>query len=105
MAKDININDAQWCELVFENRNKSYGAYKMRQTSGKRHTRAFIISVLFIAFLAVLPTLIATVQKLTARHETMNEQTVLTDLSKLEDQVKEENIERATEATPPQVGS
>ena len=101
MAKDINLNDAEWCDLVFENRNKAYGAYRMRQTSSKRHTRAFIIAVLFVAFLAALPTLIDTVAKLTAKHETMDQATVLTDLSKLEDQVKEENIERATEAPPP----
>ena len=101
MAKDINLNDAEWCSLVFEGRNQSYGAFKMRQTSSKRHTRAFIIAVLFIAFLAALPTLISTVQRLTARHETMNDKTVLSDLSKLEDQVKEKNIERAIEAPPP----
>jgi len=101
MAKDINLNDAEWCDLVFEGRNQSYGAYRMRQTSSKRHTRAFIIAFLFVAFLAALPTLIDTVQKLTARHETMDEKTVLTDLSKLEDQVKEENIKRAEEAPPP----
>lgn len=35
------------------------------------------------------------------RKEVMSERTVLSDLSKLEYQVKEENIERATEAPPP----
>jgi len=101
MAKDINLNAADWCDLVFEGRNQKYGAYKMRQTSSKRHVVAFIIGVLFIGFVAVLPTLIDTVKKLTAKREAMTEKTVMSDLAKLEDQVKEENIERATEAPPP----
>jgi periplasmic protein TonB len=101
MAKDINLNSADWCEMVFENKNQSYGAYVMRQTSGKRHVTALIVTFLFVVFLAILPTLITTVKKLTARHESMTEKTVLTDLAKLEDQVKEENIKRATEAPPP----
>jgi len=101
MAKDINLNDAEWCDLVFEHKNKSYGAYRMRQTSSKRHTRAFLIAVLFISFIAALPTLISTVKKLTAKRETMNARTELSNLSKLEDQVKEENIKREPETPPP----
>jgi protein TonB len=99
VAKDININSSEWLDLVFEGKNRSYGAYDMRQTSGKRHTRAFIIVVIFAAFIALLPTLIETVKSYTIR-EVMSEKTQLTDL-KLEDQVKEENIIRQQEAPPP----
>jgi len=101
MAKDINLNDAEWCDLVFEGRNQSYGAFRMRQTSSKRHIRAFLIGTAFVGFLAILPTLISTVQRLTARREVMTEKTVLSNLAKLEDQLKEQNIKRATEAEPP----
>jgi len=99
VAKDININSSEWLDLVFEGKNRSYGAYDMRQTSGKRHTLAFIIIVIFAAFMAVLPTLIETVKSYTIR-DVMSEKTQLTDL-KLEDQVKEENIIRQQEAPPP----
>ncbi|MCX6307879.1 MAG: TonB family protein [Bacteroidia bacterium] len=101
MAKDINLNDAEWCDLVFEGRNQRYGAYRMRQTSSKRHTNSFIISVLFIVFLAALPALISTVKKWTTPREVMNQRTQLTDLSNLEDKLKEENIKRAQEVPPP----
>jgi len=101
MAKDINLNDAEWCDLVFEGRNQSYGAFKMRQTSSKRHLNAFLIGVAFVGFITILPTLISTVQRLTAKHEVMTEKTVLSNLAKIEDQLKEENIKRATEAEPP----
>ncbi|MDD4922495.1 MAG: TonB family protein [Bacteroidales bacterium] len=99
MAKDININSQEWCELVFEGKNKSYGAYYMRKTSGKRHTYAFVISILFLVFVAYLPTLIESVKSRTQR-ESMTEVTELSDL-KLEEQVKEENILRQEEAPPP----
>lgn len=100
MAKDININSSEWCELVFEGKNKGYGAYEMRQSSGDRHTKAFIIMVLFAIFVALLPTLIETVKTITQQKVVMDESTVLSDL-KLEDQVKEENIIRQIEAPPP----
>lgn len=101
MAKDINLNDAEWCDLVFEGRNQGYGAFTMRQTSSNRHIKAFIIGVVFVGFVAILPTLISTVQRLTAKREVMTEKTVMSNLAKLEDQLKEENIKRATEAEPP----
>lgn len=59
--KDINLNSSDWCDIVFEGRNKSYGAYKMRQTSGKRLRLAFLIVVLFFSLFAFLPKLIDTV--------------------------------------------
>jgi periplasmic protein TonB len=100
MAKDINLNSADWCDLVFEGKNKEYGAYVMRQSSSKRHSAAFVIIILFVAFIAVLPTLIQQIQKMTQKREAMTERTVVTDL-KLEDQLKEENIKTAVEAPPP----
>ena len=99
MAKDINLNSEEWCDIVFEGKNQSYGAYKMRQTSPNRHARAFVAGVLVIVFFAYLPTLIEVVKSLRP-HEKMTEVTTLSNL-KVEDQVKEENIQRQTEAPPP----
>ena len=99
MAKDINLNSEEWCDIVFEGKNKSYGAYKMRQTSPNRHARAFVAGILIIAFLAYLPALVEVVKSFRP-HEKMTEVTTLSNL-KVEDQVKEENIQRQTEAPPP----
>ena len=30
----------QWCDLVFENRNREYGAYRLRAQAGQRYRRA-----------------------------------------------------------------
>jgi len=100
VAKDINLNSADWCDLVFEGKNKNYGAYRMRMTSSKRHFIAFGVIVLFTAFLAILPVLIKTVSEALNKRDQMTEVTALSDL-KLEDQVKEENIIHKEEAPPP----
>ena len=45
MAKDINLTSDEWCELVFEGKNKKYGAYYLRKTSDKRHIKALVIVI------------------------------------------------------------
>lgn len=61
MKKAINLNSAEWCEIIFEGKNKEYGAYAMRQSSGKRHIIAFGIIILFVALVAFLPSIISKV--------------------------------------------
>ncbi|MCE5173952.1 MAG: TonB family protein [Bacteroidales bacterium] len=58
MGKYINTNSKEWCDLVFEGRNKRYGAYRIRQSSSKRHILAFIITILSAALLVSIPILI-----------------------------------------------
>jgi len=52
MAHDINLTSQEWLNIIFEGKNKDYGAYKLRQDSSKRHLIAFI-SVAVLAVLAV----------------------------------------------------
>jgi protein TonB len=59
MAKNIKLNSDYWCELVFENKNKVYGAYRLRQTSSKRHIAAFAITLLFVGSVVAIPSLIS----------------------------------------------
>jgi len=100
VAKEIDINSAEWLELVFEGKNKNYGAYRLRNTSGKRHRNALILVVLFVCFIALLPTLIKTIESLRPKHEAMTEERKFADL-KLEDQVKEDKIVETQNAPPP----
>ena len=46
MSSKINIYSEDWCNVVFDNKNKLYGAYEMRNKSGKRHFRALLIAAL-----------------------------------------------------------
>jgi protein TonB len=54
MAK-VDLIDNSWTELVFEGKNKEYGAYVLRKETGKRNVKALLIVLLAIGaiFLAV----------------------------------------------------
>ncbi len=47
MAKDVDLSSKEWCDIVFDGKNKEYGAYQLRATSVKRHTKA-LVSVLIV---------------------------------------------------------
>src|ERR1035437_30716 len=49
MAK-IDLTSLEWRELIFQGKNKEYGAYKMRSESDKRHN----VSIIIIAVVAVV---------------------------------------------------
>ena len=48
----VDLNSNQWIDLVFEGKNKEYGAYKMRTDSKRRHTTALIIVLIAVAVIA-----------------------------------------------------
>lgn len=50
MAK-IDLISRDWTEMVFEGRNKEYGAYRLRKNAGKRNLYSLI--TIFIAALAI----------------------------------------------------
>lgn len=54
MAKNIDLTSKQWCDIVFDGRNKDFGAYVLRQTSKNRHLRAFIYTLIGVAIVALL---------------------------------------------------
>ena len=45
----IDLIDSKWVDLVFENKNKEYGAYKLRKDTGKRNVKALVIVLVSIA--------------------------------------------------------
>ena len=51
MAKEVNLSSREWCDLVFEGKNKDFGAYVIRTESPKRHNKAvlwtFIGAIIF----------------------------------------------------------
>lgn len=53
----LNLLSNQWLEIVFEGRNKNYGAYELRKSITKNTTRAFIIGTILFAVLVSIPTL------------------------------------------------
>ena len=45
----LDLFKRQWLEIVFEGRNKAYGAYELRKTNSKTSVRALIIGTLIFA--------------------------------------------------------
>ncbi len=37
MAKDVDLSSQSWCDIIFEGKNKEFGAYEMRKQSPRRH--------------------------------------------------------------------
>lgn len=57
MLKDYLLNK-EWCDIIFEGKNKSYGAYVIRKGAAKRHTIAMIWVIAAIAIVFFLPSII-----------------------------------------------
>ena len=59
-------NNLSLDELVFENRNKEYGAYDLRTTYPRMLTKSFIIGTVLFLILALSPLIYSTIKRLTA---------------------------------------
>ena len=50
----IDLTRNGWCDLIFEGRNKEYGAYKLRTQTGKRNLKAIITIAILVALCIIL---------------------------------------------------
>ncbi len=102
MSKFINIDSKEWCDLVFEGKNKRYGAYRLRQSSSKRHLYAFGVVFIGMIILSLTPKVIGVVETLTRKPDLGPIEDVV-ELSNLpiEEQVPQENIIKQESAPPP----
>jgi protein TonB len=56
MAQDVDLSSHEWTEIIFEGKNKEFGAYTLRNASAKRHNLAMlsVVAVIILAFLVSL---------------------------------------------------
>ena len=54
MAKDVDLTSREWREIVFEGKNKEFGAYKIREASPARHTKAVVSVLVAVGIILVL---------------------------------------------------
>lgn len=100
MKNSVNLNSSEWCDIVFEGKNKSYGAFELRQSSWKRYILAFGIMLLLVLFIAALPAIISTVKASTGtRAENIKETHILLDLNTPLNKVEE--VVKPTVPEPP----
>lgn len=94
----IDLTSSEWCELIFQDRNRAYGAFKMRSESRKRHTWAMVSVVLLAGIACCIPTLI----KLAAPNKVDEKIVEVAVLSQLEEaEVKQEEFKKVDPITPP----
>ena len=78
MAKDVDLSSSEWIDLIFEGKNKNFGAYPLRKASAKRHNRAMLVILVVLFIVALLGLLANTVlQKNDARPEDQVEQALI----------------------------
>ena len=102
MARDIDLTSQEWRDLIFEGKNKKYGAYYLRKTSNKRHIRAMLIALALAVVVLTLPTLIESV---TPKEKEVEVELGATELSKIDQRkdIPEEKIIEQPKAPPPPV--
>ncbi|WP_029904445.1 energy transducer TonB [Prevotella sp. 10(H)] len=100
MKNLANLNSAEWCDIIFEGKNKSYGAFELRQSSTKRHLIAFGIIVLFAAVVSCLPAIISTINAATAKADTGKYDEVVT-IMEMDNKVAEPEVIQPTIPEPP----
>lgn len=96
MAKDVDLTSSEWRDIVFEGKNKEFGAYKLREASPARHTRAIVSVIIALAIVLVL--LILSISGVFSKPEeeqivTATEQEIATfDSEEIEEEIEEEEF-------------
>ncbi|MDH6353999.1 protein TonB [Dysgonomonas sp. PH5-45] len=101
MGKDINLNSEAWRDLVFEGKNKEYGAYRLRKTSSKRHVVALIVMLCFVGVVIALPYFIEAVKPSKENLGGVDDTFEMTNVQAEEEKKEEEVIPQQELAPPP----
>ena len=100
----VDLVSREWCEIVFEGRNKEYGAYRLRSKAGARNFKSLV--TLFIIFVSIVAIVIAQTVITNAIKESRGpEIEQITELSALEkkEEKKEEKKKVEIEYAKPEV--
>lgn len=87
-------------EIVFENRNKAYGAYDLRTTYRSVLTKAFIFGTILFCVIAITPFVVMKIKQMTAK-DTTEVNANLIEIIPEEDIIIEEKKEEEPPPPPP----
>lgn len=97
MAK-TELTSKEWLDLIFDNRNKSYGAYQLRKGLPHRNFVALIITIILAALVVILPMLVSLMPEAAIDEDEFR----VTELATLEEaEVKDENLVKKVDLAPP----
>lgn len=103
MARNIQLNSSDWCDIVFTGKNKTYGAYALRQSSSKRHLLAFLIVVIFVGVIAGLPSILNAVNPPKEYVQNITGEYTIGGLDDELEKVEEQIVEPSTTPPPPPI--
>ena len=108
MSNSVNLTSKEWCDLVFEGKNKEFGAYVMRQNSAKRHNLAFMWII--IGFIACIVLYFGVSKYLDMKAEEAREallkqqqETIVNQMSEEESEEEVEDIKQEEQQEPEEV--
>lgn len=99
MAIKTDIFSEEWTDLIFQNKNKDYGAYQLRKKSYRRHLIAFSIAVFLFVLISLIPAIMH--QLAPKRHEKNVSIRVMSDLNLKPPSPPNENILKEIPPPPP----
>jgi periplasmic protein TonB len=78
----LDLFTSQWLDLVFEGRNKKYGAYQLRKDNPKTALRSLLLGGFVFALAVSTPKLVDLIPSGDSADNTLDEKVVLIDLNK-----------------------
>ncbi len=84
----IDLLSREWCDLIFEGRNKEYGAYRMRARTGRRQLAAVVIVLGTVVAIAAILAVASVVQNAIKANQDSYETAI--EMSTLKQEKKEE---------------
>ncbi len=86
MKLDIFTN--QWLDIVFEGRNKAYGAYELRKTNTKTATKALIVGAIVFAIAVSTPLILSLLPSSSEADTTLDTKIVTVKMPPKKEEVK-----------------
>jgi len=65
----IDLLGKQWMDIVFEGRNKSYGAYLLRKENSKTNLRALAVGAVVFSLAVASPIILEFISSVTASND------------------------------------
>ncbi len=108
MAKDVDLSSREWCDLIFDGKNKQFGAYELREKSDARHNKAVLLVIIFFIVVALLLSLLNFALEKAAADITdeASQEMVAVDMGEKEEEPEEEQVkmeEEKPEALPEEI--
>lgn len=102
MAKDVDLSSKEWRDIVFEGKNKDFGAYEMRKKSDGRHNKAMIIVVIAVVVIFFALRLVNLALEKAAANivDKASQEIVQVDMGEQEEPEEEEEMVQIEEEKP-----